>query len=56
MYTRTEQDNDITLYSWDELQAMKRRYEETVKGTFWNRPPFTYEEIMNELEDRPKRR
>lgn len=45
MNTRTEQDNDITLYSLSELQAMKRRYDGNYKG--WQ--PFTLDEVESEI-------
>ena len=45
MNTRTAQDNDITLYSIGELQAMKRRYEGNYKG--WQ--PFTNNEVEAEI-------
>ncbi len=45
MHTRTEQDNDITLYSLDELKAMKNRYDGNYKG--WQ--PFTLDEVESEM-------
>ena len=41
MKNRTEQDNDITLYSLNELKAMQRRY----SGNYTGWQPFTAKEV-----------
>lgn len=48
MTTRTEQDNDITLYSLSELRAMKRTHEQTPSK--WQ--PFSKNEVLDELQKR----
>lgn len=48
MNTRTEQDNDITLYTYNELQAMMRSHESN--STSWQ--PFTMQEVRNEIKRR----
>jgi hypothetical protein len=42
---RTQQDNDISLYSLDELRAMQNRYKGNYKG--WQ--PFTAKEVNAEI-------
>lgn len=43
--TRTTQDNDITLYSLNELKAMQNRY----KGNYTGWQPFTAKEVDSEI-------
>ncbi len=45
---RTEQDNDISLYSLDELKAMYRKYQSN--STTWQ--PFTFKEVNFEIRKR----
>lgn len=45
MNNKTEQDNDITLYSLDELKAMRNRYNGGYKG--WQ--PFSDIEVSKEI-------
>jgi len=45
MQTRTEQDNNITLYTLVELKAMQNRY----KGNYTGWQPFTPEQVENEI-------
>jgi hypothetical protein len=45
MNTRTQQDNDITLYSLDELKAMKNRYNANYTGY----QPFSIAEVEAEI-------
>ena len=45
---RTEQDNDISLYSLDELKAMFRKYQSN--STMWQ--PFTFKEVNFEIRKR----
>jgi hypothetical protein len=55
---RTEQDNDITLYSYGEILAMKAKYEsymdENGSINLKNIPqqPFTFQEVFNEYQRR----
>jgi hypothetical protein len=48
MNTRTKQDNDITLYSLGELQAMERRYKNSPQS--WQ--PFSLNEVKAEITKR----
>lgn len=48
MNTRTEQDNDISLYTWAELCAMKYRYEDEPNS----KQIFTKNQVWDELERR----
>lgn len=45
MKQRTEQDNDISLYSLMELKAMQNRY----KGNYTGWQPFTLKEVESEI-------
>lgn len=45
MNTRNEQDNDIGLYSIDELKAMERRY----KGNYTGWQPFSLDAVQAEI-------
>ena len=48
MKNRTAQDNDITLYSLDELKAMQNRYKDNYTG--WQ--PFAPNEVEAEIINR----